>query len=90
MICNPASIDFYFPNCVSCPGVDKIRKISEDSFNEKLIEVVTFRQWISVDCCNLETIQKSTEEFIAYSVKNCWFFYVMILSANNKTLILIH
>lgn len=64
MVCNPVSIDCYFSNCASCPGVDDIIKILEGGFQENLIETLTFRQWISVDRCNLETVQKPVQEFI--------------------------
>ncbi|GBN52077.1 hypothetical protein AVEN_142652-1 [Araneus ventricosus] len=30
---------------------------------EHLIKTVTFRRWVSVDRCNLETLKKSTDEF---------------------------
>lgn len=52
MVCNPASIDCHFSNCVSCPGVDNIRNMLEDGFQENLIDTLTFRQWISVDRCS--------------------------------------
>ena len=41
-MCNLASIDCYFSNYVSCPGVDNVRQILEDGLNKSLIEVVTF------------------------------------------------
>lgn len=64
MMCNPPSIDCYFSNCVTCPGIDEIKKILEDGLEENLIETVTFRKWISVDRCNLETLQKTANEFV--------------------------
>lgn len=64
MVCNPASIDCFFSNCIACPGIGKIREILENGLEENLIETVTFRQWISVDRCNLETLQKPAEEFV--------------------------
>lgn len=64
MLCNPSSIDCNMGNCEYCPGVTEIRKMLEDSFDENLIEKVLFRQWVSVDRCNLETLEKTSEEFI--------------------------
>lgn len=66
MLCNPPSIDCNMSECSSCPGDFEIRNILEKSFEDNLIEKVTFRQWVSVDRCNLETLQKSSAEFIEY------------------------
>lgn len=63
-LCNPASIKCYFGECSTCPGTDYIKNLLEEKFEEKGIEKITFRQWISVDRCNLETIEKSTSDFI--------------------------
>ncbi|GBO24649.1 hypothetical protein AVEN_152703-1 [Araneus ventricosus] len=51
-------------NCVYCPGETEIRTILQDSFAETLTEQVQFHQWISVDHCNLEILETSSEEFI--------------------------
>lgn len=64
MLCNPPSIDCLMSECKSCPGDKEIRLTLERSFQEKLIEKITFRQWISVDRCTLETLQKPSTEFI--------------------------
>lgn len=64
MLCNPASIDCNMGNCTSCPGNGEIRTTLEKAFEENMVEKITFRQWISVDRCNLETLQKSSAEFI--------------------------
>ena len=50
--------------CKECPGVAPIREIIEEAFEENFIENVTYRQWVSVDRCSLETLQKSNEDFI--------------------------
>ncbi|GBM91797.1 hypothetical protein AVEN_271619-1 [Araneus ventricosus] len=64
MVCNPALIDCYFSNCEICLGIDEIKEILEDGLEKHLIETVTFRQWVSVDRCNLETLKKSADEFV--------------------------
>lgn len=64
MLCNPPNINCYMSECRECPGVAPIRIIIEEAFEENLIENVTYRQWVSVDRCNLETLQKSNEDFI--------------------------
>ncbi|GBM64927.1 hypothetical protein AVEN_242932-1 [Araneus ventricosus] len=58
----------YFSNCEICPGIDEIKEILEDGLEKHLIQKVnasTFRQWISVDRCNLETLKKSADECVA-------------------------
>ncbi|GBM15532.1 hypothetical protein AVEN_8917-1 [Araneus ventricosus] len=64
MVCNPASIDRDFSNCNTYPGIDEIKEILEDRLEKHLIETVTFRQWVSVDRCNLETLKKSADQFV--------------------------
>lgn len=64
MLCNPSSIDCNMGHCEYCPGVTDIRKILQVSFDENLIEQVQFRQWVSVDRCTLDILQKTSEEFI--------------------------
>lgn len=63
-LCNPASIQCHLGECSSCPGTEHIKSLLTETFEEHSIEKVTFRQWISVDRCNLETLEKSTPEFI--------------------------
>ncbi|GBN46744.1 hypothetical protein AVEN_184302-1 [Araneus ventricosus] len=64
MLCNPSAIGCNMGNCAYCPGETELRTILQESFDENLIEQVQFRQWISVDRCNLEILEKSSEEFI--------------------------
>lgn len=64
MLCNPPNINCYKSECKECPMVAPIRIIIEGAFEENLIENVTYRQWVSVDRCSLETLQKSNEDFI--------------------------
>jgi hypothetical protein len=64
MLCNPPAVECYMNDCAQCPGDSQIRNILEKAVEENLVEKVTFRQWISVDRCNLETIVKRSAEFI--------------------------
>lgn len=64
VLCNPSSIDCNMGKCIYCPGETELRTILQESFAENLIEKVQFRQWVSVDRCNLEMFEKSSEEFI--------------------------
>jgi hypothetical protein len=64
ILCNPSLIDCNMGNCGFCPGENLIRKILQDSLEENLIEQLQFHQWVSVDCCNLKIVQKTSNEFI--------------------------
>lgn len=64
LLCNPPSVDCNMNDCAQCPGESEIRNILEKAFEDNLVDKITFRQWISVDRCNLETIEKSSAEFI--------------------------
>lgn len=64
VLCNPASIDCHVGKCPACPGNEEVRTILEHGFEENLVQNITFRQWITVDRCNLETLEKSTSDFI--------------------------
>lgn len=73
VLCNPASIECHLGKCSSCPGTEEVKTILDESFEDNSIEKVTFRQWISVDRCNLETIEKSTSEFVDLFTENLCF-----------------
>lgn len=70
ILCNPPSIDCHLGNCPSCPGIDEVKSILETSFEENMIDKVSFRQWLTVDRCNLEMLEKSTSDFIDLFSKN--------------------
>lgn len=50
--------------CRECLGVAQICIIIEEALEENLIENVPCCQWMSNDCSNLETLQKSNNGFI--------------------------
>ena len=64
VLCNPASIHCILGNCSSCPGNDSIKSTLQSAFDDNMVETITFRQWVTVDRCNLETMQKTALEFI--------------------------
>ena len=66
MICNPAQPACYLSNCNKCPGVSAIKDRLLEHMDNKLIDTVTFQQWVSVDRCKLETVCKSADEFVQY------------------------
>ena len=50
--------------CTACPGISKLRDDITTLLDENLIEIITFKQWISVDRSTLETYTKPVDEFV--------------------------
>lgn len=61
---NPPLVDCNVNDCAQCPGESEIRNILGKTFEENLVDKITFRQWISVDRYNLEAIENPSAEFI--------------------------
>ena len=70
IVCSPPSPDCYFSNCASFPGTKKVRELLEKAYEDNAIETVTYKEWISVDQCNLEIIQKPVSEFVDIFCEN--------------------
>lgn len=67
IICKVPTYKCYFSNCINCPGSDNLKAQFEDAFHLNSIENVSFKQWMQIENkCVLETITKSTEEFLDY------------------------
>lgn len=65
--CNRPLPTFYLAECACCPGVSSLRNDLITLLEENLIDSITFKQWVSVDRCTLETYTKSVK-------KVCWLF----------------
>lgn len=48
---------------MSCPDISKFRDDLTTLLDENLIDNITFKQWVSVDHCTLETYTKPVDEF---------------------------
>ena len=64
ILCNPPLPTCYLGECAYCPGVSNLRDDLITLLDENLIDSITFKQWVSVDRCTLETVTKSVEEFV--------------------------
>lgn len=64
IICNPPSHHCYLKQCSSCPGPDNIIKHIQQQFDAESVEQVTYKQWVTVDRTNLETLQSSTDDLL--------------------------
>ena len=63
IMCNPPSQHCYMNVCKECPGVTSFKELLYKKFNDEMIEV-TYKQWVTVDRCSMETIVKSNDDFI--------------------------
>ena len=64
MQCNPPREACFQDECSECPGSEP-PKVRLHDFDSKGIDEVEFKQWISTDRSNLETVILSVEEFVA-------------------------
>lgn len=73
------------------PGVDCMRKSLVDEFQENLMEMLTFCQFILVDWSNLEATQmlmlcSAESNLMIYSVKNSRIFIINLLGSHKVLL----
>jgi len=64
MICNPPLPACHLNECNECPGVSAIRDRLINKLDARMIESMTFKQWVSVDRCKLETQTKLVDDFV--------------------------
>jgi tRNA A-37 threonylcarbamoyl transferase component Bud32 len=60
-------------DCGECPGHINLEEILEIMFTDNAVENITFKQWVSTDRCELETIVKSVGELIESLHENKFF-----------------
>ena len=66
IMCNPPSPSCYLGSYEACPGIDKLRGDLVTLLDDKMIDNVMFKQWVSVDRCSLETYSTSADEIVEY------------------------
>ena len=64
VICNLPLPECYLGACNSCPGISTLKKLLMAVLDENVIDSVTYKQWITVDRSTLDTVTKTTDEFI--------------------------
>ena len=58
------TISCYFKQCSECQNNVNPKRILTELLDSKLIHEITYKSWVSTDRTSLETITKSTEEFL--------------------------
>ena len=64
IMCNPPLPACHLGECAYCPGISCLRDNLATLLDESMIDTITFKQWVSVDRCTLETFIKPVDEFI--------------------------
>lgn len=64
ILCTNPSSDCYLSKCNNCPKIDVLQNVLETIFDENNLENITYKYWVSSPRCSLETIIKSSAEFV--------------------------
>lgn len=64
IMCNPPSQECWMNECKQCPGVEPLHDALVNQFEDNLVDEVTYKQWITVDRCTMESITKNVEDFV--------------------------
>lgn len=64
MMCNPPAPQCYMNECTECPGTAQLKESLFKTFENELIDEVTYQQWMTVDRCTMEMVVKNTDDFI--------------------------
>ena len=72
IMCNPPLPACHLGECAYCPGISCLKDNLVTLPDENLIDTITFRQWVSVDRCTLETFVKPVDEFIDNTLNSFW------------------
>ncbi len=65
LACNPPVPQCLLNECPNCGKADALHLELAEIFESLDIDEVSYKSWVSVDRTNLETVTKSTDEFIA-------------------------
>lgn len=64
IMCNPARIECYMNNCSECPGIDNLRDALVTYFEESFVQNITYKIWLTVDQCIMQTMVKDVKECV--------------------------
>ena len=64
VVCNPSLPACHFGECQFCPGPETLKKYLQELLDTNDIDQITYKQWVSVDRTSLETVTKSSDNFI--------------------------
>lgn len=64
MICNPPLPQCFELKCENCPGTPRLKDEITRLLDENGIDEIIYKQWITTDRSTLETLIKSSDEFV--------------------------
>ena len=64
IMCNPPLPICYLGECNNCPGIEPLKDTLVTLLDENLIDNITYKQWTAVDRSTLETMVKSSDDFV--------------------------
>lgn len=64
VICPNPSEYCYFDGCEECPGIDKLQVLLSKVFDENDIEQIKYKYWVFKPRSSLETVIKTSDEFV--------------------------
>ena len=64
VICNPSLPSCYLGTCKVCPGFDLLKDSLHTAVDNNMIDIITYKQWVSVDRSTIDTFSKSADEFV--------------------------
>ncbi|KAJ8678524.1 hypothetical protein QAD02_014311 [Eretmocerus hayati] len=64
LVCEKPSNKYSLNQCRQCPGVEPLKSLLLESFEQKEIDQVQFQFWLTTDRCKLQTRVTSAEEFV--------------------------
>ena len=70
LTCNPPLPHCFLGNCKNCGKTEILKTELAEIFEQLDVEEITFNSWISVDRTSLETLTKSTCDFINYLLES--------------------
>lgn len=66
MLCEVQSTNCLLGLCNKCPGLTNIIEQLEQNFEEKLIESVNYKQWVTTERTSLQTLISNVDEFLQF------------------------
>lgn len=66
MLCEVQSTNCFLGLCDKCPGLTNIIEQLEQNFEEKLIESVNYKQWVTTERTSLQTLISNVDEFLQF------------------------
>lgn len=64
MMCGDASEKCHLLKCDNCPGTEDLKFFLKNNFEDEMIDKISYKQWVQVDRCALETLIKPADVFV--------------------------